>query len=313
MTILDSYKTSKGYYSLATLRQLDNHNLLGYLYLNEKEHLCPEGEELCRKKYLWQQALNLSLVQASKELVSDCLNQNIQIVFLKGLPLLNSIYKDIGERYLSDIDVFVKPSDALEFFDIMKKQNYIHYDIKKWAASKHKDDFRKTLPTGLEIDVDVHYKLIFNIDLPIEKSNYFPVPAPNLEVFLFHLITHLGYQHTYLRLNWLLDVFHFCHYFYNEINWTKLENSFKESHLENDLNCIKFILHKYFNFDIPINTTLKPWEINLLSRIVTPEFLLDPQKNKIKYYTLKHFLSPNLKSAIKYDILWLWSKVTGAA
>ena len=309
MTILDKYKEPNGQFSQASLKQLDKHNLLGFIYKQDKKALDKEGSEYCEKKYLWQKALNIEHTQAINEILDN--KQSLNFLFLKGAPLLNSIYEDLGERYMSDIDIYVPMIEKTQTINLLKSLEYQSYPMKRWAASEHKDDLFKVTQSEFEVNIDIHYQLLFNIPVKVDAGQELSIPAPSLETMFFHLVTHLGYQHTYLRLNWLLDVYLFTQKYIKEINWPKLYQIFKETQLKNDLHCIYFLMAHYFDVELPISLKITKWEKVFLEKTLSPQFLLAPQKHPARYYLLKHYLNTNITTAIKYDFLWMISKLRG--
>ncbi|MCB9026637.1 MAG: nucleotidyltransferase family protein [Bdellovibrionaceae bacterium] len=311
MTILDHYKNRQGKFDLPMLKLLDQHNLLGYLYSRENEHLCSQGAELCKNKYQWQQALNLAILKEAQDINLKAQNMRLPIVFLKGTVLLNSVYTDLGERYLSDMDVYINTEDKQLLYTLMNEMGYKQYPAPRWELCAHKDDFSKTNESLVDMHIDIHYNILLDIPLSITSISHFVLPSPSLEILFFHLVTHLGYQHTYLRLNWLIDIYLLSEKYLNQIQWKKVYDLFLKYRLLNDLKTIQFLLKKYFDLELPINIFINKYEFLFLENVMTPGFLLQPQKNKFRYYLLKHYLKPSFMAAIKYDMYWILAKVRG--
>ena len=94
---------------------------------------------------------NKQIIQQAKKLNSLLLDNGIRPIFLKGTGnLLASIYEDIAERMVGDIDFLVSKNDYLKVIHILskhgysniksltktKRHKYLNYAIKEYGSSK---------------------------------------------------------------------------------------------------------------------------------------------------------------------------------
>jgi len=82
-------------------KNLKKAGVLGYLEHEHIEHL--------QSIYYLTVRFNLKLIYDVKEVLEQLNQKNIKVVLLQGIHLLQQIYKDIGLRPLTDIDLWVLP------------------------------------------------------------------------------------------------------------------------------------------------------------------------------------------------------------
>jgi hypothetical protein len=89
-------------------KNLKKNGALGYLGHQQIQHL--------QSAYYLTFRFNLGLIYDLKKILRRLNQKNIRVVLLQGIPLLQQIYKDIGLRPLTDIDLWVLP-DRLNAVD----------------------------------------------------------------------------------------------------------------------------------------------------------------------------------------------------
>jgi hypothetical protein len=89
-------------------KNLKKAGVLSYLGHQQIQHL--------QSAYYLTVRFNLNLIYDLKEVLHQFNRQNLKVVLLQGMSLLQQVYKDIGLRPLTDIDLWVLPEtrDAVE-------------------------------------------------------------------------------------------------------------------------------------------------------------------------------------------------------
>jgi hypothetical protein len=82
-------------------KNLKKAGVLGYLEHQHIEHL--------QSIYYLTVRFNLKLIYDLKEVLEQLNQKNIKVVLLQGIHLLQQIYKDVGLRPLTDIDLWILP------------------------------------------------------------------------------------------------------------------------------------------------------------------------------------------------------------
>ena len=82
-------------------KNLKKTGVLGYLEHQHIQHL--------QSAYYLTVRFNLKLIHDLKEVLQQLNKKHIKVVLLQGIRLLQQIYKDIGLRPLTDIDLWILP------------------------------------------------------------------------------------------------------------------------------------------------------------------------------------------------------------
>jgi hypothetical protein len=250
-----------------------------------------------------QQYKNSLLIKTIEDFYRNDLFQT-DAVLLKGPALLLlGVYESYGERSIGDIDLLV--NDLAPFKNFFLVNGYELVENYKWSANNYKLLFSK-LVHGVEIVIELHTRLYYHIDLltyeTIVIQNKIRILAN--EEFLVHLIGHLAYMHSFLKLHWLLDIYLFIKLNHERIDYEKFYFLISKYKFENSLRLINCALYLVFGEIIfkKINSNF------LIRKVMTPNFLIRPETNKLQYYLIKHLVKENIISAIKYDLLWVTSR-----
>lgn len=161
-------------------------------------------------KFTWVK--NQALFEVIGRTIKLLNEHDVQVVLLKGLPLLLCAYKDIGARFLSDGDILIKPSDIKKVISIMQNAG--------WTVKKGQVPRLEYLPEDViervvkeitfinqqGIEVDVHWRVFENLgDVTyrnimlfgeiwetkhqvVYNGNTFYILSP--ELMLIHVIVH---------------------------------------------------------------------------------------------------------------------------
>lgn len=142
----------------------------------------------------------------------------IAVVFLKGPPLAQEAFGDIGLRHSKDIDLIVAPSDRERIWALMDREGYrrtmpgpgISPEQLRLFVSRAKDSTFRHPVTGVE--VEVHWRMSTSL---VEEARS-PARAMTLnglgevsvlqEDDLFVYLCRHGGRHAWMRLKWLGDI-----------------------------------------------------------------------------------------------------------
>ncbi|MBY0516475.1 MAG: nucleotidyltransferase family protein [Bacteriovoracaceae bacterium] len=259
---------------------VQQHGLAGYFFVTESEARNSYIESL----YLQTNLLNGIYMRELDQLLSLSKKLNIQCIPIKGTYLLKTIFQDYGMRKMSDIDILTDQIENLR--KVLFDQGYKKVD---------KTDYKMTLSKmieGNEVVFELHSRLYRDSTIqPIFESE-----SLSKQEHLYYLIYHLSYQHTFLRLNWFIDIALFI-----KQNPETLSGLISLAKSRGHLKSFEITFHflnRFFDTHIGSDTFS-------MERFYSFDFLLDPQSHKIKYYLLKHLTKKNLLDALKYDFIWL--------
>lgn len=190
-----------------------------------------------RQAKRWQAALlqnsvvNLGLYSELEKISHALTPHNIKIIALKGLFLADKVYKNIGIRRMSDIDILIPDGRIEEAYHLLIDQlGYTVHGEK--SLSLNKGGHIAPLVSSTGIIIELHWTLMLDGDtpqdviercLPIKliKANVFVLSA---EDNLLYLCKHIAHTHRFgyggLRaicdIAWAID-------FYNaDLNWDTL-------------------------------------------------------------------------------------------
>lgn len=236
---------------------------------------------------------------------------------MKGFALLGDIYEDWGARFASDVDFLVSTNELGCLHDILLSQGFELAKEKKWIANNFKYTFQKKTEI-LELTFEVHTKLFWHVEDRKRKTVESPwVPGFSVlqrEEQLLHLCGHLGFQHTFLKLFWLIDVDRFVSKYKEQINWDYFWQLAREDKLlMSSFMCLYLVLpeEKLWSSSrlFESKTFILQFKIFLLKKIISPRFLMDPHKKKIRYLLVKNLIKDNFRENILYWFYWLKSKL----
>lgn len=170
---------------------------------------------------------------------------NIDYVFLKGVPLRHYVYeKDPGMRISNDIDILCRPADISRAIEIFHRQ--LGYNSKASDTEQHVYEkmFQHVAP--LEKDytgVDLHFRLTqlgdgysIDVDNILERKNRINgVNITSLEDTFVNLCYH-HFQHEYrenrYQLRALGDIFNFLQSNEESLDWERLYTIIEQNKIE---------------------------------------------------------------------------------
>ena len=121
--------------------------------------------------------------------------------------------------------------------------------------------------------------------------------------FLVHIMGHLSYQHTFIKINWLIDIEHFYTKYQAEIDINRVFSLIEALKHQYSYQAVVKALSLY-KIELPRMKESKLRK-SLLHLVLDKSFLLRPASHKASYFLLKHITKASWLESIKYDIKWL--------
>ena len=195
--------------------------------------------------YLAASARNAVMLHHAGKILQALRNNNIQVIVLKGLYLIESIYKSIGLRTFVDLDILVHKDDIPLSLSIMQSMGFTlstYFDPAVLLT-----DIKHVPPLIKENGpcVEVHWGILeenepFNINIDGIWQRAVPVRSADIDTLamctedlILHLCLHYTYQHR-LRagLKFLFDIAEVITLRADQINWHKLISTAKDWKVE---------------------------------------------------------------------------------
>jgi hypothetical protein len=228
-------------------KNLKKTGVLGYLGHQQIQHL--------QSAYYLTFRFNLSLIYDLKNILRRLNQKNIRVVLLQGIPLLQQIYKDIGLRPLTDIDLWVLPDtrnavdDELTGLGFKKEQLYPNtfkkdstiIDINTHILWADRIKSRQMLFN------DIQEELFYNCRaIEFEGEKAYCLNQPDQILYLsMHVIKHYAD-----RLIWLLDLKYLLQD-WKTSDWQLLAKRSQDMGQENIIYYIMFLLMHLFDCKPP--------------------------------------------------------------
>ena len=283
---------------------LERHNLYGHVYLRTQDKIYYP---------YWKSQLNRNSIakQELEKIGQDLKKDNIKVYLLKGFSLMGEIYKDWGERFVSDIDLLISYDELWKLTDILKMYGYQKKKEKKWLGNRHKHIFVKRLE-DIQISIEVNTQLFWHTSL--ESSNE-SVPS-QIEGFtqlsrenqLIHLCGHLAFQNSYSKLFWLMDIFKYVDRYREKINWELFWQNASQANLYKSCFFTLFLCQKLgLNIQTIIYRAQKKKKVSIyfLKKIVSYSFMYEPSKFPLRTLAIKFLIKDSIVDNVRYAYAWL--------
>jgi hypothetical protein len=210
----------------ALVEQSVKHGITGLLYV----HLNAMREELeipedvlgrLHQFYLMFTASGLGLEAKFKQVVSKLNEAHIDLIVLKGMALVETLYKDYGLRPMSDIDVLIREKDwpvvsmIMDELDFKAGKPHEAYNIPP-KLTKYDVKAHLTYVSGSGAQIEYQFDLLtlglamVDVDGVWGRSRPAKVAGENVrllceEDMLLQLIIHAN-RHGCAKFKWLVDV-----------------------------------------------------------------------------------------------------------
>ena len=228
-------------------KNLKKIGVLGYLGHGQIERL--------QSFYYSAARLNLRLLYDLKEILQKLNQSKTRIVLLQGIHLLQQLYKDIGLRPLTDIDLWVMPENFAAVESTLVQLGYQNDPV-----------YPKTFKRDSTIiDVNTHILWADRI-----KSRRFIMAAGQEDIYkscdvidvdgkqagclsradqILYLSLH-AFKHNLNRMIWLVDIKNLL-MGWKTSDWLSLNRRSKDLGIEHVVHYILFYLDHLFEFPLP--------------------------------------------------------------
>ena len=136
----------------------------------------------------------------------------IPVVLLKGAALARSVYRDIGERWMSDVDVLVPLQSWSEVGELLAAAGAVRQGCPARAvtvASFHEAHFMVNSAVSLDVHRRLHFAGMYSVDdaavIARSRATTGIWRLPAVEDLLVHLATHAAQDGFVLQARTLLD------------------------------------------------------------------------------------------------------------
>ena len=199
--------------------------------------------------------MNLRLMHALKQVLSQANQREVSLVVLQGMDLLNDAYEDIGLRPMTDIDLWVSTKDYEEIVRALQALGYerdavypstfkkgpIVFDIHTHILWADRIQTRKLLLGRGEGQVMGEVR---EIEIEGEKALCL---SPYDQVL--YLSLH-AFKHRVDRLIWLVDIKRILER-WNTADWERLVHRAEDLGQRKTITYILFLLEQVFHFAAP--------------------------------------------------------------
>jgi hypothetical protein len=225
----------------------------------------------------------------------------IETVVLKGVFLAEEIYKNIGLRPMSDIDLLIKEEDVEKAKEELSKLNYFAEPVivptklhKKFYTALHEE--LQLVNQNKEIMIEIHWDIQpihnpYKVDIKKLWDNVKPVKIAGVDVLTFapedtlqYLCLHMD-KHINLKgapankpLRDFCDIAEVTRYYNEIINWNLLLQNSKSFKTEEPVYQGLYIAKKYFDAFVP-ESILRELET------VKPKIGFEEIFKGVKYYS----------------------------
>jgi len=217
-----------------------------------------------KQSYYRSLSRNMVLYDHFKNVIKAITAEGIEVIALKGIYLSEAIYRDIGLRQMTDIDLLVKKEDAEKCRNILIKIGHVNTELD--TAEFMKDFlYQKHLPplvkNGVSVELHTHVQIEYS-DIAIDIDDYwnrsFKMQIAGVDVNILshedliqHLCLHIDehFDDGKPQLYSLMDIATVVETF--SIDWNVLIDSCKNYNCSNRVFRQLFLAYKYFNAHIP--------------------------------------------------------------
>lgn len=247
-------------------KSLKKQGVLGYLGYRHIQQL--------QSLYYNTVRFNIKLIHHLKGILQQLNQNNIRVVLLQGIPLLQQIYKDIGLRPLTDIDLWVLPEgrDALV-------RTLIGLDYE--AQAVYPNTFKKG---STIVDINTHIlwadriksrQILLNENQQELFHNCWTLDFDGQQAYglgradqILYLSMHV-IKHYAERLIWLVDIKNLL-LDWGVADWELLINRCRELGQENIVSYIMFLITQLFGYQLPdeVRDRVAGRSLNRLERMV---------------------------------------------
>ena len=179
-------------------------------------------------------AMNVVLEDRWAEATTALRQVGVELLTLKGMALLHTVYPEAGTRPMADIDLLIRPGDRAAALEVLRGLGYRTpgADADRHAASR---DFAELIRDETRIDLHWHVAryLRFEGVVRVDQDELWRRARPLVtpagrslalcpEDLLLHLILHLTLGSEFARVLWFTDIDAVVRRCASELDWERL-------------------------------------------------------------------------------------------
>ncbi len=221
--------------------------------------------------YAYNFGRNALILNEADTIIKKLQNQNISTIALKGYALLRTIYPDIGQRQMVDVDILIK-LDCFTLADkILKQEGYIPINppkvLKTDKISPYLNSIMYEKTAAIKYFIHLHWHLVnttlpatssyfrFNIDRLLSEAISVEVGRSNIlmlspQHFLIHLCQH-ALKHNFQKLILLYDIHKLILHYGHRIIWEGVIREGCELNLSKHIYYSLYFTNEFFKTPIP--------------------------------------------------------------
>lgn len=255
---------------------------------------------LLSAKYYYNLTSNIHLLDEFYAVLKRLNKIGIEVIVLKGVLLIEKVYRNIGLRPMSDVDVLVR-KEALP--EVMKEMSDSGYHVTPHGHLGYLKDGE--FPAVMDFHWDIWFPETDDIwkRCKMTMINNIPVKSLDNEDALIYMATHQSINHGMHKLIWLSDIHEFIRAYRDVINWKNFIRRVKDYNIEIPLYYTLSHTEKLLGTGIPsaVLKDLKPVKSNSFKARVF-------EKTTTNHYTLDvgHILYLILLKGFKKKVLYLF-------
>ncbi len=130
-------------------------------YIEKKTCVSPWYNQL-QDQYHKTAYKNLLFIREYNEITRTFTRGNIPLIALKGIALLNCIYKNVGLRSMSDIDILVGKKDVQEAEELLLQMGYIKHQEPGLRKNPHFHSIFQIRKNKIILNTELHWHVDFD-------------------------------------------------------------------------------------------------------------------------------------------------------
>lgn len=167
-------------------------------------------------KYYYNLTSNIHLLDEFYDVLKRLQKKGVEVIALKGILLIEKVYKNIGLRPMSDVDVLVR-KEAIP--QVMKEMSDSGYRITPHGHLGYLKDGE--FPAVIDFHWDIWFPETDDVwkRCKMAMINNIPVKSLDNEDALIYIATHQSINHGMHKLIWLCDIHEFIRVYRDSIDW----------------------------------------------------------------------------------------------
>lgn len=255
----------------------------GLRNIQSRQHLPVQHFETLKLEYR-KNLIHNTIIFAELEKIVDALGeQNLPVVLLKGAAIARMIYKDIGLRPMSDIDILVKREDLYQAVQAIEGCGYRQHgreDLEQLLNTKYHIVY---FNPDTNVLLEIHWDITCNRNPSLVRSNVSNLMdmwwsrASHVETgfdHVFHLdpmdliclVASHFFKHRFLKTNagfstkggllQLCDILNIVNFYQDSLNWGALKAESQKMGLHSTVSVALWVVKTIFNGFIDERITL---------------------------------------------------------